>query len=68
MRFLTSITSVLLMSACSEQPQIDLDQNEIRQRENNDDLKALSEEFSENIYQPHENIVVAVGYGLANSI
>ena len=36
--------------------------------DDNDDLKALSEEFSENIYQPHENIVVAVGYGLANSI
>ena len=68
MRFLTSITCLLLISACSEQPQIVSDQNEIRQRENNDDLTALSEEFSENIYQPHENIVVAVGYGLANSI
>ena len=68
MRFLTFITSFLLISACSEQSQIVLDQNEIRQRENNDDLKSLSEEFSENIYQPHEDIVVAVGYGLANSI
>ena len=68
MRFLTFITCLLLISACSEQSQIVLDQNEIRQRENNDDLKSLSEEFSENIYQPHENIVVAVGYGLANSI
>ena len=68
MRFLTIITCLLLISACSEQSQIVLDQNEIRQRENNDDLKSLSEEFSENIYQPHEDIVVAVGYGLANSI
>ena len=64
MRFLTFITCFLLISACSEQSQIVLDQNEIRQRENNDDLKSLSEEFSENIYQPHEDIVVAVGLSL----
>ena len=34
----------------------------------NDDLKYLAQDFREKIYSPHENIKVAVGYGLANSI
>jgi len=34
----------------------------------NEDLKYLAQDFREKIYTPHENIKVAVGYGLANSI
>tara|TARA_B100002019_G_scaffold291573_1_gene312123 strand:- start:987 stop:2672 length:1686 start_codon:yes stop_codon:yes gene_type:complete len=54
--------------SCSNEEIPLISQDEIRLRDNNEDLKNLSLEFAENIYQPHPDIVVAVGYGLANSI
>lgn len=64
--------SILLvfLSSCAdfnEENQIQTTSNQTP-TEKNDDLKYLAEDFQENIYSPHVNIKVAVGYGLANSI
>ena len=59
--------SLLLVSACSSESQDqELPKKEIRDKDK--DLASLAADFSEKILSPHENIHVAVGYGLANSI
>lgn len=68
MRFTINLLAMTFIMSCSNEEIPLISQDEIRHRDNNEDLKNLSLEFEENLYQPHPDIVVAVGYGLANSI
>ena len=66
MRFTINLLAMTFIVSCSNEEIPLISQDEIRLRDNNEDLKNLSLEFAENIYQPHPDIVVAVGYVLAN--
>ena len=64
-----SLLLIILLSSCAD------DTNNSEQKSDglgspnqNNDLKFLAQDFREQIHMPHENIKVAVGYGLANSI
>ena len=60
---------IILLSACADNTNNSEQKNEeVSAPNQNDDLKYLAQDFREKIYTPHENIKVAVGYGLANSI
>ena len=60
---------IILLSACSDNTNnSEQKSKELGAPNQNDDLKYLAQDFREKIYTPHENIKVAVGYGLANSI
>jgi len=60
---------IILLSACADNTNnSEQKSEELGAPNQNDDLKYLAQDFREKIYSPHENIKVAVGYGLANSI
>ena len=60
---------IILLSACADNTNnSEQKSEELGAPNQNDDLKYLAQDFREKIYTPHENIKVAVGYGLANSI
>jgi len=60
---------IILLSACADNTNNSKQKSEgLGAPNQNDDLKYLAQDFREKIYTPHENIKVAVGYGLANSI
>ena len=60
---------IILLSACADYTNnSEQKSEELGAPNQNDDLKYLAQDFREKIYTPHENIKVAVGYGLANSI
>ena len=60
---------IILLSACSDNTNnSEQKSKELGAPNQNEDLKYLAQDFREKIYSPHENIKVAVGYGLANSI
>jgi len=60
---------MILLSSCADNTNNSQQKNEeVSAPDQNDDLKYLAQDFREKIYTPHENIKVAVGYGLANSI
>ena len=60
---------IILLSACADSTNnSEHKSEELGAPNQNDDLKYLAQDFREKIYSPHENIKVAVGYGLANSI
>ena len=60
---------MILLSSCADNTNNSQQKNEEMSVPNqNEDLKYLAQDFREKIYTPHENIKVAVGYGLANSI
>ena len=60
---------IILLSACVDNTNnSEQKSEELGAPNQNDDLKYLAQDFREKIYTPHENIKVAVGYGLANSI
>ena len=64
-----SLLLIILLSSCSDNTNNSEQKNEeVSVPNQNDDLKYLAQDFREKIYTPHENIKVAVGYGLANSI
>ena len=64
-----SLLLIILLSSCSDNTNNSEQKNEeVSAPNQNDDLKYLAQDFREKIYTPHENIKVAVGYGLANSI
>ena len=60
---------IILLSACADNTNnSEQKSEELGAPNQNEDLKYLAQDFREKIYTPHENIKVAVGYGLANSI
>ncbi len=60
---------MILLSSCADNTNNSQQKNEeVSVPNQNEDLKYLAQDFREKIYTPHENIKVAVGYGLANSI
>ena len=60
---------IILLSACADNTNnSEQKSKELGAPNQNEDLKYLAQDFREKIYSPHENIKVAVGYGLANSI
>ena len=60
---------MVLLSSCADNTNNSQQKNEeVSVPNQNEDLKYLAQDFREKIYTPHENIKVAVGYGLANSI
>ena len=60
---------IILLSSCADNTNnSEQKSEELGAPNQNDDLKYLAQDFREKIYSPHENIKVAVGYGLANSI
>ena len=60
---------IILLSACADNTNnSEQKSEELGAPNQNDDLKYLAQDFREKIYTPHENIKVAIGYGLANSI
>ena len=64
-----SLLLIILLSACADNTNnSEQKSEELGAPNQNDDLKYLAQDFREEIYTPHENIKVAVGYGLANSI
>ena len=64
-----SLFLIILLSSCADNTNNSEQKNEeVSVPNQNDDLKYLAQDFREKIYTPHENIKVAVGYGLANSI
>jgi len=64
-----SLLLMILLSSCADNTNNSQQKNEeVSAPDQNDDLKYLAQDFREKIYTPHENIKVAVGYGLANSI
>lgn len=64
-----SLLLIILLSSCADNTNNSEQKNEeVSAPNQNDDLKYLAQDFREKIYTPHENIKVAVGYGLANSI
>lgn len=64
-----SLLLIILLSSCADNTNNSEQKNEeVSVPNQNDDLKYLAQDFREKIYTPHENIKVAVGYGLANSI
>ena len=64
-----SLLLIILLSSCTDNTNNSEQKNEeVSAPNQNDDLKYLAQDFREKIYIPHENIKVAVGYGLANSI
>jgi len=64
-----SLLLMILLSSCADNTNNSQQKNEeVSVPNQNDDLKYLAQDFREKIYTPHENIKVAVGYGLANSI
>ena len=64
-----SLLLIILLSACADNTNnSEQKSEELGAPNQNDDLKYLAQDFREKIYSPHENIKVAVGYGLANSI
>ena len=64
-----SLLLIILLSSCADNTNNSEQKSEkVSAPDQNDDLKYLAQDFKEKIYMPHENIKVAVGYGLANSI
>lgn len=64
-----SLLLIILLSSCADNTNNSEQKNEeVSVPNQNEDLKYLAQDFREKIYTPHENIKVAVGYGLANSI
>jgi alkyl sulfatase BDS1-like metallo-beta-lactamase superfamily hydrolase len=64
-----SLLLMILLSSCADNTNNSQQKNEeVSVPNQNEDLKYLAQDFREKIYTPHENIKVAVGYGLANSI
>ena len=64
-----SLLLIILLSSCADNTNnSEQKSEEVSASDQNDDLKYLAQDFREKIYMPHENIKVAVGYGLANSI
>ena len=64
-----SLLLIILLSSCADNTNnSEQKSEEVSAPDQNDDLKYLAQDFREKIYMPHENIKVAVGYGLANSI
>ncbi len=64
-----SLLLIILLSSCTDNTNnSEQKKEEVSAPNQNDDLKYLAQDFREKIYIPHENIKVAVGYGLANSI
>ena len=64
-----SLLLIILLSACADNTNNSEQKSEgLGVPNQNEDLKYLAQDFREKIYTPHENIKVAVGYGLANSI
>ena len=64
-----SLLLIILLSSCADNTNNSEQKSEkVSAPDQNDDLKYLAQDFREKIYTPHENIKVAVGYGLANSI
>ena len=64
-----SLLLIILLSSCADNTNnLEQKSEEVSAPDQNDDLKYLAQDFREKIYMPHENIKVAVGYGLANSI
>ena len=64
-----SLLLIILLSSCADNTNNSEQKSEkVSAPDQNDDLKYLAQDFKEKIYIPHENIKVAVGYGLANSI
>ena len=64
-----SLLLIILLSSCADNTNNSQQKNEeVSVPNQNEDLKYLAQDFREKIYTPHENIKVAVGYGLANSI
>jgi len=64
-----SLLLIILLSSCADNTNnSEQKSEEVSAPDQNDDLKYLAQDFKEKIYMPHENIKVAVGYGLANSI
>lgn len=64
-----SLLLIILLSACADNTNNSEQKSEgLGAPNQNEDLKYLAQDFREKIYTPHENIKVAVGYGLANSI
>ena len=64
-----SLLLIILPSSCADNTNnSEQKSEEVSAPDQNDDLKYLAQDFREKIYMPHENIKVAVGYGLANSI
>ena len=64
-----SLLLIILLSSCADNTNnSEQKKEEVSVPNQNKDLKYLAQDFREKIYTPHENIKVAVGYGLANSI
>jgi len=64
-----SLLLIILLSSCADNTNnSEQNKEEVSVPNQNKDLKYLAQDFRERIYTPHENIKVAVGYGLANSI
>ena len=64
-----SLLLMILLSSCADNTNNSQQKNEeVSVPNQNEDLKYLAQDFREKIYTPHENIKVAVGYGLANSL
>jgi alkyl sulfatase BDS1-like metallo-beta-lactamase superfamily hydrolase len=64
-----SLLLIILLSSCADNTNnSEQNKEEVSVPNQNEDLKYLAQDFREKIYTPHENIKVAVGYGLANSI
>jgi len=64
-----SLLLMILLSSCADNTNNSQQKNEeVSVPNQNEDLKYLAQDFREKIYTPQENIKVAVGYGLANSI
>jgi alkyl sulfatase BDS1-like metallo-beta-lactamase superfamily hydrolase len=64
-----SLLLIILLSSCADNTNnSEQNKEEVSVPNQNKDLKYLAQDFREKIYTPHENIKVAVGYGLANSI
>ena len=64
-----SLLLIILLSSCADNTNnSEQNKEEVSAPNQNKDLKYLAQDFREKIYTPHENIKVAVGYGLANSI
>ena len=68
MRILNIFLITWLLVACSDQDDQIKNSIKLKDVDAGDDLQLLRKDFQERVFNPHPDVYVVVGYGLANSI